>query len=99
MTTASALGEAPHLIGDQTMTITDEQIEALMSVAGAAGDSVQVAVCLAALGHDGPEAGDGYGGPMSKPDARAECARVIAEARLAACDDLTREAQDDGLYD
>lgn len=86
---------------EKTMTnaITDTQIEALMSEAGASGDPGQVAVCLAALGHDGPEAGDEYGDPMPIDEARAECARVIAEARAAACDELTRDAQDDGSYD
>lgn len=50
--------------------VTDEQIEALRSEAGVAGDLAQVAVCDRAL--DGDEA------------ARRECQRVIDEARANA---------------
>jgi len=46
--------------------ITDEQIEALRDEAGSAGDNAQVALCDRAL--DGDD------------EARAECARVIADA-------------------
>jgi len=48
-------------------TITDEQIEALRTEAGAAGDLDQVAICDRALLEGDAEA-------------RAECARVIADA-------------------
>lgn len=47
-------------------TVTKNQIQALRTEAGAAGDLKQVAICDRAL--DGDEA------------ARAECARVIADA-------------------
>ena len=47
-------------------TITNEQIEALRAEAGAAGDTAQVAICDRALDGDAV--------------ARAECARVIADA-------------------
>lgn len=46
-------------------TITDEQIEALRSEAGSAGDSEMVAICDRALAGDQGE--------------REECARVIAD--------------------
>jgi len=49
--------------------ITDGQVTALREEAGTHGDEVQVRICTAAL------AGD--------PTARAECADVIREARLA----------------
>lgn len=48
-------------------TITDEQIEALRAEAGAAGDLAQVAICDRAIDGD--------------MQARAECARVIADAQ------------------
>lgn len=47
-------------------TVTNEQIDALRTEAGTAGDAAQVALCERAL------AGD--------EEAREECARVIAEA-------------------
>jgi hypothetical protein len=47
-------------------TVTNEQIDALRTEAGTAGDTAQVALCERAL------AGD--------EEAREECARVIAEA-------------------
>ena len=50
--------------------ITDSQIEALEIEAGSAGDDEQVTICRAAL--------DGDAG------ARAECERVILEARARA---------------
>lgn len=37
---------------DWAMRVTGEQIEALMAEAGVAGDELQVAVCLVALGRD-----------------------------------------------
>jgi len=49
------------------MQVTNEQIEALRNEAGQAGDLGQVAVCDAALADDAA--------------ARAECARVIADAK------------------
>lgn len=52
--------------GRAATQITDAQIEALRTEAGAAGDSGQVAICDRAL--DGNES------------ARAECARVIGDA-------------------
>lgn len=51
----------------KTIDITDDQIEALRIEAGQAGDATQVAICQRAL--DGDAA------------ARAECARVIADAQ------------------
>lgn len=48
-------------------TITDEQIATLRAEAGAAGDMAQVAICDRAL--------------RGSAAARAECARVIAEAQ------------------
>lgn len=53
-------------------TITDEQIATLRAEAGAAGDMAQVAICDRAL--------------RGSAAARAECARVIAAARVAAGD-------------
>ncbi len=50
----------------KTYTVTDEQIDALRAEAGQAGDVAQVAICDSAL--DGDDT------------ARAECARVIADA-------------------
>lgn len=52
--------------------VTNEQIKALALEAHAAGDSAMVAICKRALGK---RPGD------ADPVARAECARVIAEAR------------------
>lgn len=52
--------------GAMVTQITDAQIEALRTEAGAAGDSAQVAIC------DRAREGD--------ESARAECARVIANA-------------------
>ena len=51
----------------QTIDITDDQIDALRTEAGQVGDAAQVAICEQAL--DGDAA------------ARAECARVIADAQ------------------
>lgn len=52
--------------------VTNEQIKALAIEANAAGDRATVALCKRALGKK-PGAGDA--------SARAECARVIADAR------------------
>lgn len=55
-------------------TITDDQIRALETEAGAAGDLDMAAICRVALGEeDGDEAA-----------ARAECVRVIREAEAMA---------------
>lgn len=53
--------------------ITNEQIERLRVEAAAAGDTDQVAMCDRALDRDSDRA-------MSVAAARAECARVIADA-------------------
>lgn len=70
------------------MDITDQQIKQLREEAMAAGDYRQVDVCYVALAsredHDdqtaetllGPD-----GEPMTRTEARAECARVIADAK------------------
>lgn len=56
--------------GFDAAEITDAQIEALRTEAGGAGDSAQVAICDRALQGD--------------ESARAECARVIADAQAMA---------------
>lgn len=53
-----------------TATVSDEQIERLKTEAGEAGDTDQVAVCRRAL--------------AGNLDARAECARVVADAAAMA---------------
>lgn len=58
--------------------ITDAQIEALASEAAAAGDDVQAALCAYALG-DGAVPSEWS--QASRDEARAECERVILEAR------------------
>ena len=55
--------------GEDEPDITDEQIDDLRTEAGAHGDMKQVQICEGALKGD--------------EDDRAECARVIAEARAA----------------
>ena len=71
--------------------ITDEIIEELRDEAGAAGDMLQVAYCdLALLGETTGLAAEAYArrhglpvlrvGDAERMAARAECARVIAEA-------------------
>jgi hypothetical protein len=52
------------------ITVTDEQIEALRVEAGAAGDLDMAMICQTALDGDAT--------------ARAECARVIADAQAMA---------------
>lgn len=62
------VGREPRMtMTTQTIHITDNQIEAMSIEAGQAGDAAQVAICQRAL--DGDSA------------ARAECARVIADAQ------------------
>ncbi len=71
-------------------TLTDEQIEALRAEAAAAGDTAQRVICCIAL--DGRQDADGVDildyedvtlrtalQDMTQDDARAECARVIAD--------------------
>lgn len=53
-------------------TLTDRQIIALRTEAGSAGDAEQIAICDRALDGD--------------RDARAECARVIADADAMAAE-------------
>lgn len=55
-------------------TITDTQITALQAEAQAAGDWDQSTICAIALGETDPAP------DMTSDEARAECARVIAEA-------------------
>lgn len=85
-----------------TATITDEQIQALVTDAGEAGDTLQQAICRRALGlsladyaaeedarveryHDRAAVltADEWRQfvQMSRDDARAACARVIAHAQ------------------
>lgn len=78
--------------------ITTDQIRSLSNEAGKAGDTTMRVIADVALGHDPNYAADGLteeekedvdavlGYGWSKEDARAECARVIAEAE-AQCDD------------
>jgi hypothetical protein len=53
--------------------LTDEQIETLRIEAGAAGDEAQVQLCRIAIG-------DTVSSGWERTRARAECARVIADA-------------------
>lgn len=65
------------------MDITDEQIEALKQEAGTAEDLDMAAVAQRALGQQVTVPGDEARAAlnMSKDEARAECARVIAETK------------------
>lgn len=75
-----------------TTTVTDEQIRALRTEAGEAGDGEQVVICERALATDAEWDTDEWTGggerpefyrrlaTLSQADARLECARVIAEA-------------------
>jgi len=78
-------------IADLATSVTEEQIEDLMRAAGQAGDEVQVAVCLVALGREEDELVDAQRGPLERlgiiPEhidadvrAQAKCAEVIADA-------------------
>lgn len=64
-------------------TVTDEQIEALEREAGQAGDLEMARVCDVALGRDVTDAPGVTPeiAAMSRDEARAECARVIADAK------------------
>jgi hypothetical protein len=67
-------------------TITDTQILALQSGAGAVGDHRMVDICAAAMPlHAADDGTDSHrlvdGEPWTIDEARAECARVINEAR------------------
>lgn len=72
-----------------TVTVTDRDIRNLRTEAAQAGDLVQVALCDWALGHAGAASDALVGDPVwgaegvTRADARAECERVIAEARAA----------------
>ena len=77
---SSFYGETMQIITAET--ITDSQIEQLRTEADAAGDDKMGRICDVALGEvkwgaDLVAAGQG----MSRESARAECARVIAEAQ------------------
>lgn len=71
-------------------TITDEQIEALRRGSAEAGDSAQDVICMRAQGADADDldflraaatdAEKARALAMSMDEARAECARVIADA-------------------
>jgi len=65
------------------MTITDTQIHALRSESANAGDTLQEAICLRALGAEQSDAEPGMGLAnltMSVAEARSECERVIDAA-------------------
>lgn len=59
------------------INITDDQIRDLAQESAEAGDLAQVAICRRALGESSPTA-------LSVANARAECARVIADAQAQA---------------
>ncbi len=67
-------------------TITDKQIDSLMTEAGQAGDHLQAAICLVALGRPyddvplTPRERDRMVTIVATESSRAECARVIAAA-------------------
>ncbi len=66
------------------MTITDTQIQTLRNEAANAGDTLQEAICLRALGAEPSEAEPGMDlaeMTMSVAEARAECERVIDAAK------------------
>lgn len=71
-----------------TTTVTDRQIRTLRAEADAAGDLAQAMICALALGGPDALAGAEPGTEadrllltgISQDEARAECARVIADA-------------------
>ena len=72
------------------MNITDQTIEQLTLEAAQAGDVAQLAICYLALGYTPEDLRQGQGAEhiadaapagMTQAEARAECARVIEEAR------------------
>ena len=70
-------------------TVTNDQIRALRSEADAAGDLVQAAICDVVLGEwlpatTRPLEAHARIKAMSRDEARAECARVIADAEAQA---------------
>ena len=76
-----ALIEYFRIVRDAESVIND-QIHALSTEAGIAGDSAQVMICSIAV--SSPDDGEDWigpdGEPMTRTEARAECARVIATA-------------------
>lgn len=65
-------------------TITEEQIEALRTEAGVAGDEEQVALCRAALDYE--PCGSAFAGQVKAAErnaARLACVEAIREAELA----------------
>lgn len=84
----AAIAEADRVLGTAGLfehltmkhaagAITDAQIEALQIEAGAAGDDAMIEICRIALG----EMDDQGAAAMTRDEARATCARVIADAR------------------
>lgn len=74
------------------MSITDTQIEDLEREAGQAGDVEMARICQVARGisFDGPDERAGITqeiAGMTREQARAECARVIADAAASAASD------------
>jgi len=59
--------------------ITDQEIESLRRAASLAGDDPLVHCCWVALGERPPGVGAPW--PRTQDEARAECARVIADAK------------------
>lgn len=71
--------------------ITDSQIRKLRKEAESAGDLLMAMICVRALGDDMEDAEDGTDGAeareMTVEQARAECARVCADAEAQRGDD------------
>lgn len=71
-------------------TITDTQIRQLRTNAAEAGDLAMAMICARALGDDLADAEPGTDGAdardLTVDQARAECARVIAEAEAQAAE-------------
>ena len=72
----------PRHLAMRIPPVTDAQIRALCREALAHGDAAQAAICRRALGCPDPAGRDRHaaGRYGRTPDARAECARVIADA-------------------
>lgn len=73
-------------MSDPYVDITDDQIAALRQEAGAAGDVEQVRLCEVAV--------DPTADAVTRTTARAECARVVAEARAQQPGHLWEWAED-----
>lgn len=74
-------------MGNNVLSIDDDDIRALQREAGEAGDRDMVAICLVALDEYAFRAELGWDlaeCSLTRDEARAECARVIAEAAAQA---------------